>query len=441
MTTSERGHVLILALTLLALGTAVTVPSLQLGYTALKSKQIQTSQLKEQYSRDGGAEYALWEVLYGGATSSLTLSAPEANYQITLNGITPNITIKMRAIPETGGLPLGANHKIRPTKTVSPSTGTVNAFTTYTYTITLEQISEDVSDGLSELYDHLPRDFNYVPFSTSWDPGEWGLAPFEPDINSNNAIELLTWTFTPNIFFAEREKKTLSFQATATKGTGTYCNEIIIKLDHTVTVPIAPITVGAPGNPGCNLRKIMVAKTSDPEVIALNQLTTVAYTISLTNNETFTQRIDEIEDLLPAGFTYISGSSSGLTTNNPIIDDPASSLTPGADGREVLTWGGVFTFAGLSTTTLTFQALVTPVETGSLYNEVFLRNEDVGVPPLLLGVGISADDYFTTYSWDTAAVIVPDYDVRSEANTTIGQGNVGLSATSVELRSWHVDSK
>ena len=121
MRSGERGYALILVLILLAVGALLLVPTLSLASTTLKSKQITTDILMEQYARDGGVEYALWELQYGTVTSQLSTEGEEANYQITLNGVTPDVTIKLAAKPQQGGVTLATDDVIRPTKTVTPN--------------------------------------------------------------------------------------------------------------------------------------------------------------------------------------------------------------------------------------------------------------------------------------------------------------------------------
>jgi len=71
-----------------------------------------------------------------------------------------------------------------------------------------------------------------------------------------------------------------------------------------------------------------------------------SYTITVNNPTGGDVTLDSITDHLPAGFTYIPGSSSGLTTTDP--------TTSGQDTR----WAGPLTIPAGGTATLTFAVMV-----------------------------------------------------------------------------------
>jgi uncharacterized repeat protein (TIGR01451 family) len=73
---------------------------------------------------------------------------------------------------------------------------------------------------------------------------------------------------------------------------------------------------------------------------------TNGYTIIVENPNTAGVTLSSITDTLPAGFTYVPGSSEGATTANPTIV-----------GRD-LTWNGSFPIAGGGTTSLSFDVTV-----------------------------------------------------------------------------------
>ena len=83
MRKSERGFALPLVLIILALGGLLITPTLRLADTSLKSKQIQSAALKDQYARDGAAEFGVWELLYGNATSLLQEEGPRRPSSLT----------------------------------------------------------------------------------------------------------------------------------------------------------------------------------------------------------------------------------------------------------------------------------------------------------------------------------------------------------------------
>lgn len=57
---NQKGQILVIALILLALGSLLIVPTLQLTSTSLKSQGISESKMQELYSADSGIEYGIW---------------------------------------------------------------------------------------------------------------------------------------------------------------------------------------------------------------------------------------------------------------------------------------------------------------------------------------------------------------------------------------------
>ncbi len=84
---------------------------------------------------------------------------------------------------------------------------------------------------------------------------------------------------------------------------------------------------------------------------------TVLYTITISNSGTGAAGITQIQDVLPPGFSYISGTSSGITTNNPTITG------------QVLTWNGMWSVPAGENRILSFSAAATSI-TGTYYNNV-----------------------------------------------------------------------
>jgi uncharacterized repeat protein (TIGR01451 family) len=71
-----------------------------------------------------------------------------------------------------------------------------------------------------------------------------------------------------------------------------------------------------------------------------------SYTITVSNPNTIPATLASITDTLPAGFTYTSGSTTGITTSNPGILG------------QVLTWTGPFTVPASGSVSLTFGVTV-----------------------------------------------------------------------------------
>lgn len=114
-------------------------------------------------------------------------------------------------------------------------------------------------------------------------------------------------------------------------------------------------------SPADNSRRLQVLKTVTPTTADPNTSTTYTYTITVENRDDESEGLTKIHDILPTGFSYVAGSTSGVTTSDPSIS-----------GQQ-LTWN----IAGLNLTlqpgdkvTLTFQAQAS-VGTGNYCNETW----------------------------------------------------------------------
>jgi uncharacterized repeat protein (TIGR01451 family) len=104
------------------------------------------------------------------------------------------------------------------------------------------------------------------------------------------------------------------------------------------------------------------------------------YTISISNPNVDNVDVSEITDTLPAGFSYVSGSTTGATTNDPAI------------ASQTLTWTGPFTIDGDSSQPVTLHFNVTvSSEPGTYYNSATVNGADavpaVDVAPITVGGG------------------------------------------------------
>ncbi|RKX30216.1 MAG: hypothetical protein DRP71_15395 [Verrucomicrobia bacterium] len=104
--------------------------------------------------------------------------------------------------------------------------------------------------------------------------------------------------------------------------------------------------------------EILVTNTVAPTAVDPGDL--VTYSVTIQNISTSTAFANEFEDLLPAGFTYVTGSASGLTSVDPSIVGQA------------LTWGDNWLIAPGSTATLVFQATAS-VTPGIYFNNITAR--------------------------------------------------------------------
>jgi len=284
----QAGQALILVLILLGIGALLVVPSLRLTGTALMNSPIVERQIKGLYAADAAQEYILWKLLWGDLAGDLMESydpeypddPPSVHYDLDVCGVPAGVTVYMRAEEGKGGMVLATDDKIRPTKTVDcgglGSTITDDWSGTVTYTIRLEQLSEDTSQGLAVIYDILPKCFEAIDFESGScrlkvDGVDLGEFP-DPLIETGGEhawggqIRLRwpnpeTYPFSDNftsdpVFkgmgdFSGRQVNELSFEMTNTfsgdeKGS-THCNWVVLKMEdgtNTLSGPQAPIAVG-----------------------------------------------------------------------------------------------------------------------------------------------------------------------------------------------------
>ena len=238
-------------------------------------------------------------------------------------------------------------------KTVSPTT--VSTTDTVTYTITITNSGN--GDGrLTSVVDTLPAGFSYVNGTTT------GLTTANPTITGGGLT--LTWSGTwtvPKKSGGVNGTLTLSFQALTPNSAGDYDNNVTINGSNFTSVSTgntATVSVKAPS--------LSLAKTVNPASVVINN--NVTYTITITNAGDGVGKLTSVVDTLPAGFSYVNGTTTGLTTANPGIVG------------QVLTWSGTWTVpkktGGVDgTLTLSFQALA-PGTTGTYYNNVTINGSN-----------------------------------------------------------------
>lgn len=95
---------------------------------------------------------------------------------------------------------------------------------------------------------------------------------------------------------------------------------------------------------------------------------TNGYTITITNPNATAVTVNTIQDTLPAGFSYVAGSTTGVTTSDPGIVG------------QVLTWTGPFTLAGSGSISLHFNVLVASTE-GTYFNDASATATGADVVP------------------------------------------------------------
>lgn len=228
-------------------------------------------------------------------------------------------------------------------KTVSPTTVTPGG--QVTYTITIQNPGAETAN-LTELNDTLPTGFGYVLNSTT------GGITSNPKVTGQVN---LSWSPVPSI--AAGGSLIFSFNVVSTTTPGIYYNQVQVKGSNFTTVNIgntAPVTVGP---------SMSITKTVTPDVAVAGG--NVTYTVTLTNNSSGqTAHTTRFVDVLPSGFSYVTGTTTGAFTSNPSIT-----------GGVTLTWNVVLTVAYGSPVSFSFQA-TTSTAWGQYYNDIGADGSD-----------------------------------------------------------------
>ncbi len=209
-------------------------------------------------------------------------------------------------------------------------------------------------------------------------------------------------------------------------------------------------------------------KFVDTLVAVPNQTTVFTYISNVVNIENNSAAILEFKDVLPqGGFQWCDPANppAGFSCDAPMYKVVADPFDPATDSftdttgfttmadptatlnnsRWELVWdnGGSGWNMGQAgkvddTFIMRFQAHVTPTESGSYYNEVFVDN-NCSAPSQLVSEGVTTQaEYCAAYSWPTGGTLVPAYDVQADTGDTTGQGNVAVGASVASLDSWTV---
>ncbi len=462
----QAGQAFILVLIVLAIGAVLVVPSLRLTSTALMGTPTVERHTKGLYAADAATEYILWKLAYDGLGSQFENDGDSAEFNFYVCDVPVGITIVMRATEGAGGITLATDDVIKPTKTVaveeypewSNPDGSVNvpdgSSRTYTYTINLEQLSENTSQGLDAVYDILPDDFtatDYVTGSSTWSvDGEPPQSIPDPSFEVVTGQVRLQWPASydyatgiggfssPMRDFTSRQVKELSFQVYGNLlPNRTYYNWVVLKPWNTVSGYSGAIITG--DGSGAEGGMLFLSKISNPQIIQPGIETDIEYTINITNLSGHTQQIQEVTDYLPPGFDYI-GSTSGITDLDPQL---SLENINGVD-RWVLKWttaefpnGNAVSIASNETLPLIFWARTTRDVSGSYYNEALVTPDEI-LPPIFSGIGVDYGDFNTNYSWNSGAVIVPAYDTSSDAEGITITSNMALILGGITITSWQV---
>ena len=501
MRQGERGYSLVIVLILLAYGGLVITPTLRLAQSSLRTTQIHSSILDEQYARDGAAEHAMWELVHGSATTLLDdagqCPGQICTYTVDLNGQTVSVSIKKRTTLSSNTVGGAEDNRIRATVTVvcddldadtdfDDDCGSLPKDTSgmiARYTVTLDQLSPDTSAGLTDIYAKTSEEF-YLRTGTvtSTDGSFPEIATVTPtDVDSDAVWEIQKWSFSPPITFLQDQKRVFSYDVDISTKEQTHCNQILLKLEQPPNErsgKMAKIVVGPGASPGCKGGGLQVNSLVDTLVITPNVNTVFTYIINVENVDQGSFQIKGVKDTLAqGGFKYCHSPAFPpddflLTCDPPMYKRTADPFDPATDS--FTNTAGFTTISQDPTQTLTstrwelfwddstdvtqgldkaddpfdtfimrFQVHATLAASGSYYNEVFI-DLDCSVPSPLLTEGVTtADDYCSPYSWPSGGSIVPAYDTQTVADTTIGQGNVSLGSGAGDsgLESWHVEGK
>jgi len=479
----QAGQALILVLILLAIGAVLVVPSLRLTGTALMNSPIVERQIKGLYAADAAQEYILWKLLYDVTwrNENLGIEDEDIPYSFAFNvcDVPVSASVVMRAVPGKGGMVLATEHIIRPTKTVVPDMVDNDYSGPYTYTIKLEQLSEDNSQGLDAVYDVLPKGLEYEP-GTSWirvDGGGWTQDIGEPSFFTKGGQVRLRWPFSgyftePIRTFDVRQVKEIKFDVTGEilSNNAFVYNWVLLKLGDidTLSGPLAPIKIGTGAGHVGGL--LAVSKRSNPEIILPGELTSILYTIEIKNLDGNVHQIQSLTDYLPPGFDYCTTQPDpeippepepyaithdtcqlpyGITTSNPtsIVEMDMDTPDDPDDDRYRLYWA--FSPAvpippyndDEDILYLNFYARTTKDISGSYFNEVVVE-PDAGIDSIFQppDMTVEEEDFNnSSYSWNTGEVMVPAYDTSSEAEGVTINANMALiELGGITITSWGV---
>ena len=326
------GVAILMALALMAFGVPVITAALRLASTLAIDSRVKSEILDRHYCAVGVDEYVRYIAL-DGARWLAWLALDEADQKIAFCDSPVPLTVTQGASP--GDSPDYSFQQIQSAfKEVTPNQATPNTLTTFTYTITVKNQGTGTI-ALEQVVDFLPPLFQYSNNTTL------GITTNNPTISIDagdqhcgNKPDQLTWVFSPGINIAAQEVQTLTFQATGTLPDGIYYNKVSMTYrpawDTNTTVDThtpytSEITVGGGGTKcGFNLELLVRKKVTDVRILAPGE-TEITYTISVENVTTNALPVTKMIDLLPPGFIYQTGSSSGITSADPTsVPNPCS---------------------------------------------------------------------------------------------------------------------
>lgn len=200
-------------------------------------------------------------------------------------------------------------------------------------------------------------------------------------------------------------------------------NNTIVNINVT-WVEIIPPPNPPPPPEGPEADRIQMSKSVAPNSAPVSQQATFTYVISIDNVATSVVKIAEVRDLLPTGFSYVAGSSSGITTADPTIELEG--------GQQKLRW--IFPVpkpdvAAGQVVTLTFQAIAT-LQMDIYWNETWAALDPEGIGTR--GTG-------STAPVGGGGMSPYGYDILSNAGGTAIRARVTMNDIGVPILSWKVE--
>ena len=302
----QCGQAFILVLILLAVGTLLIVPLLQLTQTTVKGSAMYGQFANEDYATNAALEYGLWRLNYEeGFVQSLIPGVESEPFSVTLNGVTAWTSITSHADigEDLSGQELMKNVPYKLTKLVTPDNAEPGVETEFTYTVSLKCYDPTPEDRkLKKMFDKLAPGLEYVADSTDWSEGQWGIPPFDPGEKlEKDGRYKLTWDFSPDVVFGYGEVKTMSFGVIGTLDEGIYANEAWVdpgKQDYSAFQ--APITVGEPDYTAVPGGWLYINKVANPPIVYAGEPMTITYTVTAENVDIVPVKIKNIDDWLPS---------------------------------------------------------------------------------------------------------------------------------------------
>jgi len=204
-------------------------------------------------------------------------------------------------------------------KSASPNVLPLGGTTTYTVTLTNTGTVPATLDDLVDVLPSSPAAVSYVPGSARFN----GSAIADPYISGQ------TLTFLNLFTVPAGGTSTLTYQATIPATLGTYINQVVGHIGSTQIDTTTLTTDNAPATASVSVGSadIVVTKTGPATVVAGGSLT---YSITATNNGPAAAAGVVIQDILPAGTTFVSATNGGTVSNGVVTWPTLASLGNGA---------------------------------------------------------------------------------------------------------------